>query len=118
MELGFNIGAAQATLDVLLVLFSLYLLRELRSKHPTTKALKKLMESMDVEIAELRMKLKTGMVEVFDYVDGTLQPLHKRLVTRARREKDREESDEPKKPVDAFDDIRKINKGGGNIGLS
>jgi len=110
-----NTSAFQITLDVLLVFYGYWLGRFLLRKQPTNKDLAKMVDKLEMDIAEVRSYVKTSIIDIHDYVDGTLTPLHKRLVTRARREKESEASE--KKNTDPFDDIRKL-KGSGELGIS
>ncbi len=117
-----SLGYFQLTLDVLLVLFAAWIVHKTTKKHPSNTELKKRLDDVEVSVSESRMKIKTGLTEIYDYVDGTLTPLHKRLVTRARRQKEYDEKDEEEKGKgkhqDPFDDIRKISSRGGGVGLS
>jgi len=117
-----SLGYFQLTLDVLLLLFAAWIVYKTNKKHPSNTDLKKRIDDMEVQVAESRMKIKTALTEIYDYVDGTLTPLHKRLVTRARRQKEYDEKEDEEtgkgKHADPFDDIRKLSGKGGGIGIS
>jgi hypothetical protein len=104
-----KIGYFQLTLDVLLVLFAAYMVSKSIKLPPDNKALKKIVDEVVIELAEAKQKITTGFVDIHDYVDGTLQPLFKRLEMRQRRHKAAEEKEEEvPKHKDPFDDIRKL----------
>lgn len=55
------------------------------------EALDEVMEELaesDARLAELEAKMTAFQTEMWEYVDGTLQPLNKRVATRLRRQKE------------------------------
>lgn len=127
MVLGFIIelsemeSTIQLIFDVLLVFLIFWYIPWEIKRGSSPQSIQKKLDELEGEMSELRSKLTTHIVDIHDYVDGTLVPLHKRLVTRARRlkESDADEDQETsKKPTDPFDSIRKLQKGSGALGLS
>ena len=70
--------------------------------------------AMKGEILELRTRLHTLEINLFDYIDGALRPIIKRDAVRRSRAKKALEEDESETEKtlynDGFDEIRKLNR--------
>lgn len=72
-------------IDILLIIF--FLLRKYFSvSPPNVEELDEDMEEVISEITEMKSKMNVFHQEIFEYMDGILQPLNKRMATRLKRE--------------------------------
>lgn len=51
-------------------------------------------KNLDIEQQKLRTDVETSFIELWDYVEGTLAPLRKKITTRVRRMHDAELKEE------------------------
>ena len=89
----------QVSAIILEALFFLYFLWRFSGKlfnkyEPDIQELDAEMEQVCTDIVELKSKQTVFRQEIFEYMDGILQPLNKRMATRLKREeKDLKDTD-------------------------
>lgn len=76
-------------IDVVLILFGIYLWKFV----PGNGELHQRVLRMTKEVAKLRAELEVSSTELWEFMDGTLQPLSMRLSTRLKRQDKKDQKD-------------------------